>query len=44
LSDEGLLRARRSEAGATTELAFNPVPGRYDGNVDFATLGKQWTS
>jgi len=33
-----------SEAGATTELAFNPVPGRYDGNVDFATLGKQWTS
>lgn len=33
-----------SEVGATTELAFNPVPGRYDGNVDFATLGKQWTS
>jgi len=33
-----------SEVGATSELAFNPVPGRYDGNVDFATLGKQWTS
>ena len=33
-----------SEVGSTTELAFNPVPGRYDGNVDFATLGKQWTS
>lgn len=33
-----------SETGATSELAFNPVPGRYDGNVDFALLGKQWTS
>ena len=33
-----------SQVGATTELAFNPVPGRYDGNVDFAELGKQWTS
>ena len=33
-----------SEVGATNELAFNPVPARYDGNVDFATVGKQWTS
>src|SRR5262245_41879639 len=33
-----------SQGGATSELAFNPVPGRYDGNVEFATLGKQWTS
>jgi len=33
-----------SEVGSTSELTFNPVPGRYDGDVDFATLGKQWTS
>ena len=33
-----------SEIGATSELAFNPAPGRYDGNVDFATVGKQWIS
>lgn len=33
-----------SEIGATSELALNPVPARYDGNVDFATVGKQWTS
>ena len=33
-----------SEVGATNELALNPVPGRFDGNVDFATVGKQWTS
>ena len=33
-----------SEIGATNELAFNPVPARYDGNVDFAKVGKQWTS
>jgi hypothetical protein len=33
-----------SEIGATNELSFNPVPARYDGNVDFATVGKQWTS
>ncbi len=33
-----------SALGATSELAFNPVPNRYDGNVDFATVGKQWIS
>jgi hypothetical protein len=33
-----------SEVGATNELAFNPVPARYDGDVDFAEVGKQWTS
>ena len=33
-----------SEIGATSELAFNPVPARYDGNVDFASVGKQWIS
>jgi hypothetical protein len=32
-----------SETGATTELAYNPVPGRYDGDVDFATVGRQWS-
>ena len=33
-----------SEVGGTSELAFNPVPARYDGNVDFASVGRQWTS
>lgn len=33
-----------SEVGGTTELTFNPVPGRFDGDVDFDTLGHQWSS
>ena len=33
-----------SEVGATTELHYNPVPGRYDGEVSFAaTGGRQWS-
>jgi len=33
-----------SELGATQELAYNPVPNRYDGDVDFKTLGRLWSS
>ena len=33
-----------SEIGGTTELAFDPAPSRYDGDVEFAKLGKQWSS
>jgi hypothetical protein len=32
-----------SEVGATEELAYNPVPGRYDGDYDFAEIGRQWS-
>jgi hypothetical protein len=33
-----------SEIGATQELRYEPVPGRYDGDVDFSALGRQWSS
>ena len=33
-----------SEVGATSELSYNPIPTRYDGDVDFETLGRQWSS
>jgi hypothetical protein len=33
-----------SEIGATKELAYNPVPGRYDGDYDLAKVGRQWSS
>jgi gluconate 2-dehydrogenase gamma chain len=32
-----------SEVGATQELSYNPVPGRYDGDVDFDKVGRQWS-
>lgn len=32
-----------SQVGATTELAYNPAPGRYDGDFDFAAVGRQWS-
>jgi hypothetical protein len=32
-----------SEIGSTQELKYNPVPGHYDGDVDFDTLGRQWS-
>lgn len=32
-----------SEIGATQELSYNPVPGRYDGDVDFDKVGRQWS-
>lgn len=34
-----------SEIGSTTELNYNPVPGRFDGDVDFEAIGgRQWSS
>jgi hypothetical protein len=32
-----------SEVGATQELAYNPMPMRYDGDHDFAAIGRQWS-
>lgn len=32
-----------SEVGATQELVYLPVPGYYDGNYDFAKVGRQWS-
>jgi hypothetical protein len=32
-----------SEVGATQELSYNPVPGRYEGDVDFDKVGRQWS-
>lgn len=31
-----------SEVGATQELAYNPMPMRYDGDYDYAQTGRQW--
>lgn len=33
-----------SEVGGTQELRYEPVPGRYDGDVDFSEIGRQWSS
>ena len=32
-----------SEVGAKQELAYNPMPMRYDGNFPFAEVGRQWS-
>jgi hypothetical protein len=32
-----------SEVGAKQELAYNPMPMRYDGNFPFAEIGRQWS-
>ena len=32
-----------SEIGSTQELSYDPVPGKYDGDLDFATVGRQWS-
>ena len=32
-----------SEVGATQELAYRPVPGEYNGNYEFAKVGRQWS-
>lgn len=32
-----------SEIGATQELSYNPVPGRYEGDYDFDKVGRQWS-
>ena len=37
-----LLGYYTSEAGATRELRYVPVPGRYDGCVPFTTIGRTW--
>jgi phage-related holin len=31
-----------SEEGATKELRYEPVPGRWDGCIDMADVGKTW--
>jgi hypothetical protein len=33
-----------SPVGATQELTYNPVPGRYEGDINFDKLGRQWSS
>ena len=31
-----------SQAAATTELDYQPVPGHYDGDARFDEVGRQW--
>lgn len=33
-----------SEVGATQELAYLPMPGKYDGDYEFAKMGRQWSN
>ncbi len=33
-----------SQAGATRELKYLPMPGNYDGHYKFAQTGRQWSS
>jgi hypothetical protein len=33
-----------SEIGATQELRYEPVPNRYDGDLEFSKVGRQWSS
>jgi hypothetical protein len=33
-----------SEVGATQELSYNPIPGHYEGDIDFDKVGRQWSS
>jgi hypothetical protein len=32
-----------SEVGAKQELAYNPMPMRFDGDYDYAAIGRQWS-
>jgi hypothetical protein len=32
-----------SEVGSQQELSYNPVPGRYEGDIDFDKVGRQWS-
>ena len=33
-----------SEVGAKQELSYNPMPMKFDGDFDFAEVGRQWSS
>jgi hypothetical protein len=33
-----------SEVGATQEMAYNPMPMSYQGDYDFSTIGRHWSS
>ncbi len=33
-----------SKVGATMELAYDPIPGNYDGCVPYKTLGRAWAT
>jgi hypothetical protein len=33
-----------SELGATTELRYDPIPGRFDGSLEFLEVGRQWST
>ncbi len=32
-----------SEVGCTEELAYRPAPGEYNGDYEFAKIGRQWS-
>ena len=32
-----------SEVGSQQELSYNPVPGKYVGDIDFDKVGRQWS-
>ena len=32
-----------SEVGATEEMAYNPMPMRYQGDYDFSEIGRHWS-
>ncbi len=32
-----------SQVGATQELVYRPIPGEYDGDFDYAEIGRQWS-
>jgi hypothetical protein len=32
-----------SEIGSTQELAYRPVPGEYNGDYEYAKVGRQWS-
>jgi gluconate 2-dehydrogenase gamma chain len=39
-----LLGYYTSQIGATQELKYAPIPGRFDGCVPFATIGRAWST
>ena len=32
-----------SEVGAKQELIYNPIPMKYDGDIEFSDVGRQWS-